>query len=57
MEQYDYTITNLKGQIIKQGISTSKLLSINVGSYTEGTYVLLLQNETFTIKGSFILKH
>lgn len=56
VEEYDYTITNLKGQIIKQGISTSKLLSINVDSYTEGTYVLLLQNETFTIKGSFILK-
>jgi hypothetical protein len=57
MEKYDYTITNLQGQEVSRGSLASKLLCINVSSYPEGTYVLTLQNKTFTIKGSFILKH
>ena len=57
MEQYDYTITNLQGQEVGRGSSASKLLSVNVSSYPEGAYVLTLKNKTFTIKGSFILKH
>jgi hypothetical protein len=54
--KYNYTIFNIEGKQVEQGIINSDLSTIEVGKYSAGKYFLTLQNSERVITGHFILK-
>lgn len=54
--EYNYTIINLGGSQVSQGLINQELSTIEIGAYATGKYILIIQNSDRIIKGSFILK-
>jgi len=53
---YDYTIINIEGKRVGQGIINGETATIEVGDYATGKYILTLKNAEKVITGHFILK-
>jgi hypothetical protein len=54
--EYNYTIINMGGSQVSQGLINQELSTIGIGAYATGKYILIIQNSDRIIKGSFILK-
>lgn len=53
---YDYTIVDMQGKKVSQGIINQEMSTIDVDGYASGKYILIIKNSDTIIKGSFILK-
>tara|TARA_B100000795_G_scaffold123450_1_gene92010 strand:- start:49364 stop:52132 length:2769 start_codon:yes stop_codon:yes gene_type:complete len=53
---YNYTIVDMKGRKLDQGIINQEVSTIKVRNYACGRYILIIKNADTIIKGSFILK-
>jgi len=54
---YNYTILNMEGRRLGNGVVNQLRTTIAVGEYGAGKYILKLQNSERTIIGHFILKN
>jgi len=57
VENYNYTIVNIEGRVIKKGIINTEHSTVNLNEFSAGKYILTLQNSKETITGYFILKN
>lgn len=55
--KYSYTILNIEGRKVDQGIINSGRSTIEVKGYAAGKYILTLRSSERVITGYFILKN
>jgi hypothetical protein len=54
--KYIYTIVNMDGRLISNGVINQEISTIEIDNYASGKYIIVIKNADKTIKGSFILK-
>tara|TARA_B110000977_G_scaffold34070_1_gene45408 strand:+ start:819 stop:3572 length:2754 start_codon:yes stop_codon:yes gene_type:complete len=57
MVDYKYSIVDILGKIVTKGDIKSNITTIDIGRFSDGKYVLNLQNYESIISGYFIIKH
>ena len=57
INNYDFTILDAEGKVVKQGEIDSNQTAIEIKQLAEGKYILTFKSSKNIITGHFIIKH